>query len=319
MFTSLTSLGQIQVKENSFRYIDGFVMLDKNDHYDINDKPMALIKISTENITAEERKRIIFKGNLETYFDVRFEPTEIYLYLSAQAATFIEIHHPDYGKTEYTLPYDLKGFCGYEMVVQYAPIGVAQKDVNDVKSAPNAINGHEYVDLGLPSGLKWATCNVGASSPEEYGDYFAWGETKTKSEYVKDNSVTYGKHMGDISGNSQYDAATANWGGTWRLPTKAELEELMDKCTWTWTWTTKNRVKGYKVTGPNGNSIFLPATGVRVGSSLNDPGGGGSYWSSSPGEGDFRGSYFLVFGWTYQSVDWTGGCHYGHSVRPVTE
>ena len=120
-FISLSSYAQIQVKENSFRQIDGFVMLDKNEHYDDNDQPMALIKISTENITAEERRRITFKGNLATYFDVHLEPTEIYLYLST-SATFIEIHHPDYGKTEYWLPQDLKGFCGYEMVLQYVPI-----------------------------------------------------------------------------------------------------------------------------------------------------------------------------------------------------
>ena len=99
-------------------------MLDKNDHYDDNNLPMALIKISTENITAEERRRITFKGNLATYFDVHLEPTEIYLYISAQSATFIEIHHPDYGKTEFTLPFDLKDFCGYEMVLQYIPIGL---------------------------------------------------------------------------------------------------------------------------------------------------------------------------------------------------
>ena len=99
-------------------------MLDKNDHYDDNNFPMALIKISTENITAEERRRITFKGNLATYFDVHLEPTEIYLYISAQSATFIEIHHPDYGKTEFTLPFDLKDFCGYEMVLQYIPIGL---------------------------------------------------------------------------------------------------------------------------------------------------------------------------------------------------
>lgn len=120
-FVSLNTSAQINVKENSFHQIDGYVMLDKNDHYDINDKPMALIKISTENITAEERRRITFKGNLETEFDAHFEPTEIYLYLST-AATFIEIHHPDYGKTEYWLPFDLKGFCGYEMVLQYIPL-----------------------------------------------------------------------------------------------------------------------------------------------------------------------------------------------------
>ena len=122
IFISLTSFAQMQVKENSFRQIDGFVMLDKNEHYDDNDQPMALIKISTENITAEERRRITFKGNLATYFDVHLEPTEIYLYLST-AATFIEIHHPDYGKTEFTLPYDLKDFAGYEMVLQYVLMG----------------------------------------------------------------------------------------------------------------------------------------------------------------------------------------------------
>lgn len=123
-FMSLTSFAQMQVKENSFHQIDGYVMLDKNDHYDDNNLPMALIKISTENITAEERRRITFKGNLATYFDVHFEPSEIYLYISAQSATFIEIHHPDYGKTEFTLPFDLKDFCGYEMVLQYIPIGL---------------------------------------------------------------------------------------------------------------------------------------------------------------------------------------------------
>ena len=107
---SLTTFAQIRVKENSFHEIEGFVMLDKKDHYDDNDRPMALIKISTENISAAERTRMTFKGNLETYFDPHFEPSEIYLYIST-AATFIEIHHPDYGKTEFRLPYDLK--AGY--------------------------------------------------------------------------------------------------------------------------------------------------------------------------------------------------------------
>ena len=120
IFISLNVFAQndfFKVKEGSFHQIEGFLMMDKNDHYDDNDKPMALIKISTENISAQERRNITFNGNLETYFDVRIEPSEIYLYLSAQAATFIEIHHPDYGKTEFTLPYDLKDFCGYEMVL----------------------------------------------------------------------------------------------------------------------------------------------------------------------------------------------------------
>ncbi|MBQ8760734.1 MAG: PEGA domain-containing protein [Bacteroidales bacterium] len=122
IFISLSSFAQIQVKEGSFHKIDGYVMMDKEDHIDVNDVPMALIKISTENITAEERRRITFKGNLATYFDVQFEPSEIYLYITAKSATFIEIHHPDYGKTEYWLPETLKDYCGYEMVVQRTQI-----------------------------------------------------------------------------------------------------------------------------------------------------------------------------------------------------
>lgn len=116
IFISYNVFSQIHVKEGSFRQIDGFVMLDKNDHYDDNDRPMALIKISTENISAEQRAKLMFKGNLATYFDVHFKPGEIWLYLST-AATFLEIIHPDYGKTEYWLPFDLKGFGGYEMVL----------------------------------------------------------------------------------------------------------------------------------------------------------------------------------------------------------
>ena len=91
-------------------------------------------------------------------------------------------------------------------------------------------NGHDYVDLGLPSGLKWATCNVGSTTPEGYGDFFAWGEINTKDSYTPQNSITNGYQIGDISGNEQYDAARANWGATWRLPTKEELQELLDNC-----------------------------------------------------------------------------------------
>ena len=149
LFLSLTSFAQMQVKENSFRKIDGFVMLDKTDHYDDNNLPMALIKISTENITAEERRRITFKGNLATYFDVHFEPSEIYLYISAQSATFIEIHHPDYGKTEFPLPFDLKDFCGYEMVLQYVPLvvnsNVAQRN-NYLTITSDQPNASIYID-----------------------------------------------------------------------------------------------------------------------------------------------------------------------------
>ena len=117
VFISLNVFGQIKVKEDSFKKIDGYVMLNKYEHTDVNNAPMALIKISTENINAEQRRKFTFKGNLATFFDVHFEPGEIYLYVSAAAATFIEIIHDDYGKTEFTLPYDLCDFCGYEMVI----------------------------------------------------------------------------------------------------------------------------------------------------------------------------------------------------------
>ena len=175
-------------------------------------------------------------------------------------------------------------------------------------------NGHDYVDLGLPSGLKWATYNVGADSPEEYGHYFAWGETTTKTEYTEDNSLTYDKQMNDITGNSQYDAATANWGGTWRIPTKAEQEELLNNCSW--TWTTRNGVNGYNVEGPNGNSIFLPAADYRGGSSLYGAGSDGFYWSSSPYENNDYLAYFLYFG---SDPHYTESYfrYVGQSVRPV--
>ena len=181
-------------------------------------------------------------------------------------------------------------------------------------SSAKMINGHEYVDLGLS--VKWATCNVGASKPEDYGNYYAWGETGTKSSYTDDNSKTYGKQMYDIKGNSLYDAARANWGGTWRLPTKAELEELNNKCTW--KWTTQNGVKGYKVTGPNGNSIFLPAAGYRYGSSLYYAGENGYFWSSTSYESNSFGACRLYFGSSKLYV-YSNGRGYGQSVRPVSE
>ena len=177
-------------------------------------------------------------------------------------------------------------------------------------------NGHEYVDLGLPSGVKWATCNVGASSPSDYGNYYAWGETTPKAIYTESNSVTHGKSMGDISGNPEYDAARANWGGSWRLPSRTECEELIDKCTW--AWTSQGGHNGYKVTGPNGNSIFLPAAGFRDGLSLYHVGGGDLSWSSTPNNSNVRGGYGLGFDSDDYDVYW-GSRYYGFSVRPVSE
>ena len=176
------------------------------------------------------------------------------------------------------------------------------------------INGHEYVDLGLS--VKWATCNVGASSASDYGSYYAWGETTTKTDYSSGNSTTYGKSIGDISGDSRYDAARRNWGGSWRMPTKAECQELVDNCTW--TWTTQGGHNGYRVTGKNGNSIFLPAAGCRCGSSLDYQGEFGLCWSSTPGESYTEYAYSLFFDSSYHPVYW-GYRYGGRAVRPVSE
>lgn len=191
----------------------------------------------------------------------------------------------------------------------------------EIPTFSGTLNGHEYVDLGLPSGTLWATCNVGATTPEEYGNYYAWGETETKSDYNRDNCVTYGKDMYNISGSAQYDAARVEWGGTWSMPDRFQLNELCNKNNCTWEWITQNGVNGYKVTGKNCNSIFLPAAGRSVGTSLNDLGTKAYYWSSSPYEGFsiYADAYYLCFYSGYHSTTHYDVRYYGFSVRPVSK
>ena len=171
---------------------------------------------------------------------------------------------------------------------------------NDGDNSEN-IDSHDYVDLGLPSGILWATCNVGGNSPEDVGDVFAWGETMPKEMYDW-KSYKYGKlvneryrfELNKYCSDSFYgvdgfvdsltvlepvdDAVTANWGDDWRTPTKEEWEELYQKTVC--TWTTQNGVEGRLLTGRNGNSIFLPTTGFRLDGELICL-GLGIYWSSS--------------------------------------
>lgn len=172
------------------------------------------------------------------------------------------------------------------------------------------------VDLGLS--VKWANVNVGAESPEDYGGYYAWGETEEKEYYSEDTYLYYNNgyvNIGsDITG-TDYDVAHVQWGGDWRMPTITELQELSNNCTW--TWTAQNGVNGYKVTGPNGNSIFLPAAGYRWGASLYYAGSDGRYWSSSLYTSDTYYARFLGFssGSRYAGGDYGRGD--GQSVRPV--
>ena len=185
-------------------------------------------------------------------------------------------------------------------------------------SGSGYIRGYEYVDLGLPSGTMWAAYNVGASSPEGYGDYYAWGETTTKSDYSESNYQYHnGSEYVNIGSNicgTRYDVARAQWGGSWRMHSEAEFEELIDRCTW--TWTTYNGINGYKVTGPNGKSIFLPATGHRNGTELYGRGSDGYYWSGSLVESGQSGAYGLSFDSGDRYI-YSGFREYGLTVRPV--
>ena len=179
------------------------------------------------------------------------------------------------------------------------------------------ISTQKKVDLGLS--VCWAGWNVGASSPEGYGNNYAWGETTTKDNYTHISYQYYNGGYIDIGSNisgTQYDAARAQWGGSWRLPTKAEFQELKGRCTW--TWTTYNNVNGYKVTGPNGNSIFLPAAGYRNGTELYSRGSHGYYWSGSLTESTQALAYYLRFdcGDRYVSNSYR---ERGRTVRPVCD
>lgn len=194
--------------------------------------------------------------------------------------------------------------------------------------------GHEYVDLGLPSGLKWATCNVGAESPEEYGGYYAWGETQEKDIYASSTYKYYQwksslgvyqltKYCTQSYGGSvdnktvlelEDDAANMKWGGNWRMPTIEEFNELRELCTW--DWTSHYGIYGFMIIGPNGNSIFLPAAGMRDEGTIYNKGAEIAYWSSSLYVDNPFGSYCLNF-----CSKWRDSINriYGFSIRPVTK
>ena len=192
----------------------------------------------------------------------------------------------------------------------------------------------QAVDLGLPSGIRWASCNVGATSPEGYGDDFAWGETETKTDYswatykyANGSNRTLTKYCSkarygdnDFTDNKtvlepEDDAAHVNWGEDWRMPTHAEWTELRNNCTW--TWTTQNGVNGYQVTSKaNSNSIFLPAAGDRYGTSLSDAGSDGYYSSASLNDYTPSNAWCLRFASGYMYGD-NFPRHGGRPVRPV--
>ncbi len=214
-------------------------------------------------------------------------------------------------------------------------------------------SSHEFVDLGLPSGTLGANCNVGATNPEDYGDYFAWGETSPKEVYNDSNynycvetycvvdGESYGYKLTKYCNDSRFgyrgftddlttlepsdDAATVNWGDAWRMPTYEEMVELNDYCIR--TRTTQNGINGLLVTGPNGNSIFLPAAGgynnLNSANYLDEVGEQAMYWSSSLGHfGDNvipTAATIIQFKSYYDSSSFVSISErsYGQSVRPV--
>ena len=230
----------------------------------------------------------------------------------------------------------------------YLILNNMQYEYGDIKSfkttEKGGTEGNQYVDLGLS--VKWATCNVGASKPEEYGDYFAWGETSPKEEYtwstykymqsgestweyitkytIPDGTLRGIWYNGNtfIGDNKKVleptdDAVRMILGGNWRMPTKAEQDELRNNCTW--TWTQKNGINGYEVKGTNGNSIFLPASGYRYTTSwLYHVGYEGNYWSSSVDEFNSVLACFLYFYSDGPELD-SFYRFYGYSIRPVCQ
>ncbi len=220
-------------------------------------------------------------------------------------------------------------FCDYDFYTSYEEDRCDSQSVRLVCAVENSMHG--YIDLGLPSGTLWATCNVGANAPEEYGDYFAWGETHPKDVY---EWSTYQYCNGDYNTLTKYcnnadygyngftdtltvllpedDAATAIWGSGWRMPTQVEFEELYNNTTV--TWTTQNGVNGRLFTASNGNSLFLPAAGYRYYGSLYNAGSYGNYWSSS--------LYIAYLAWSFgfRSDDYgmyNDDRNDGFTVRPV--
>ena len=212
---------------------------------------------------------------------------------------------------------------------------ISNSSIKDLGNGIYNVNGHKFVDLGLPSGLLWAETNIGAATAADDGCYFAWGETDmtTKSSYdwstykygkYYDNMTKYNSTDGKTVLDKEDDAAYVNWGSSCRMPTNDEFTELRNSsyCTWTWTSQTTSlgsSIYGYKVTSvKNGNSIFLPASGYRFYGGLNLHGSYGYCWSSTlyssyNGNAYYLGFYSGYYDWYYDYR------YYGHTVRPVAE
>mgnify|MGYP003292773822 FL=1 len=175
-------------------------------------------------------------------------------------------------------------------------------------------NGHEWIDLGLPSGLKWATCNVDATTPLQHGKLYAWGELAPKATYTQANSKTYDKDITDFSGDPAYDVATKKWGKGWRMPTEAEFKELLNYTHDGFDFDKNGRVFENLA---NKRTLFLPAAGYNHGNKVQYPNKCGAYWTSTSTEQP-DGGISLIFNEPYGEMS-TGERSYGNSIRPVMD
>ena len=302
---------RIKLRGNNGEQVAGLIYVDTENATSILASEMGNVtEDEGENITGGAGGNLVFDDTILT--EVTLNCGEG-VTLSSEATAFYIALPPQTFEKGFTVKIEFGGLLPMTLSTEKALI-IERNHIQpmaSVKVEPTSgyENGHEWIDLGLS--VKWASCNVGATTPEEYGDYFAWGETSPKSEYYDYNCVTYGKAMEDFSGNPEYDAATANWNGSWRIPTFAEQKELIKNCTW--NWTSLNGVNGMHVIGPNGNSIFLPAAGCCYGLSSYRVCSEAYYWDSTPYEDKGCYHYFhnsgYVSGWYYR--------FYGLSVRPV--
>ena len=302
----------------------------------------CLVQLKIIVPVAQTLPSVILSADEEVFVD------EGYINLTSESPAIVPT------KTTKTLKIELKDvatIAANEVVTVYfmmAPVDMTGKtltiksgEIEGKVDAKNFEGGKAYqlatslknsgpiaVDLGLS--VKWASCNVGAESPEEYGDYFAWGETEEKSNYdwetykwwsdANGDGQSEENEMIDIGNNisgTKYDVAHVKWGGGWRIPTKNEIQELVDRCSW--KMTIYSEVNGYLVTGPNGNSIFLPAAGDNK--SYN--GHSGYYWASTVGGNEaLHGGSCCAYCFSFWSSGYEDGyCSRSdaHSVRPVSD
>ncbi|MBD5268377.1 MAG: hypothetical protein HDS45_02090 [Bacteroides sp.] len=276
-----------------------------NSRLDANNKGCALVKVQCP------LEGIVFEGNV--IGDVEQKAGEYWVYMS-EGTKMLQIKH--IGKNpilvtfaDYNIPSLLstQTYC----IRIHLEIDVVSDEIIPFND-PNVELGHKWVDLGLS--VNWAQCNIGAKIPSEQGFYYAWGERGVKQSYSQYNSETSNVKLSEISGNDQYDTATSQWKGHWRMPTSAEFQELKNNCQW--RWKIRDGISGFEVIGPNGNSIFLPASGVMVGSELNDLNETGDYWTSSPQPN--RNSYSYIFDFSKEEKSLVPvERHLGASIRPV--